>query len=118
MEIIKFMEQFANHRSLTSGEIEPLILHDKFKKIMKDFESNNFNIVLKKTRQSGLTTMLIWYTVYKMIEWKEEDEKIIFILRKTFSSAKDFVMRVKKILMTLGYNEFDINRQDIQFSNI
>jgi hypothetical protein len=100
MGLLEFITNKGFYYDKVKGKSVEWDISPKQKEILESLDNNRLNII-KKSRQVGLSTIFIWYTVWQIIEWLDEkDKKIIFYTNK-LDSSKKLLNEVKNILTTL-----------------
>jgi hypothetical protein len=71
-----FIDNMLNCYSQIEGKYVTMDFGDKYVKIFNDFDNFRYNIILKKTRQTGLTTLMMLFSAYKLLT--SENQTIIY----------------------------------------
>lgn len=115
-EIIKFAEKYAYAFNPYNNKTEKITLFDYQKKLLKNFEKNQFTII-KQSRQVGIDTVIAIYLAYLLMK---SNDKTFLAVYDSFDSAERFLQRVRLIIIYAneGEEQFIINnKREIQLKN-
>jgi len=114
---IYFIEKYIKVIHLDRGLV-PFNLYDYQKKMIKNFEENNYNVVLS-CRQSGKTisviAYIVWYSCFN-------SDKTIFLLANKGDTARDvlfarFTLALENLPFFLQPGTKVLNKGSVEFSN-
>jgi len=111
-----FIEKYGRIRTVIG--LRPIRMYDYQKKIMKNLQKGNFNIILK-ARQTGVSTIVAMYLGCFCMFNSERDILVIAIDEKT---AKELVLKIKTFINNLPSFIKPVinnprNKESIEFAN-
>jgi hypothetical protein len=101
MDILEFIETHAWSYDFDTEKHVRMDINYQEKKALSDFDKHRFNLILKKTRQVGLTSLYVLYVVHQIIYGKEKQK--IFYVSRAGHISQHFIKRVKLFLHEYGF---------------